>query len=104
MASGSSSASGSADVLEAAGVNLRLTPEQVARCIREIGVGFLFAQAHHSAMRHAAPVRQELGVRTMMNVLGPLTNPAGTRRQLLGVGDPAAAARIAESSMRCCLP
>lgn len=79
------SKSGSADVLEAAGVNLALSPEGIARCIREVGVGFLFAQAHHGAMKHAAPVRQELGVRTLMNVLGPLTNPAGARRQLVGV-------------------
>lgn len=91
-----SSASGSADVLEAAGVNLRLSPAQVARCISEIGVGFLFAPAHHSAMRHAAPVRQELGVRTVMNVLGPLTNPAGARRQVLGVFSPLWQRRIAE--------
>jgi anthranilate phosphoribosyltransferase len=83
-----SSASGSADVLEAAGVNLALAPAQVARCISEVGVGFLFAQAHHSAMRFAAPVRQELGVRTVMNLLGPLTNPAGARRQVLGVFSP----------------
>ncbi len=82
------SASGSADVLEAAGVNLALTPEQIARCIREVGVGFLFAQAHHGAMKHAAPVRQELGVRTLMNLLGPLTNPAGARRQVIGVFNP----------------
>lgn len=82
------SASGSADVLEAAGVNLALTPEQIGRCIREVGVGFLFAQAHHSAMRHAAPVRQEIGVRTLMNLLGPLTNPAGARRQVIGVFAP----------------
>ncbi len=82
------SASGSADVLEAAGVNLALTPAQIARCIREVGVGFLFAPAHHSAMRHAAPVRQEIGVRTLMNLLGPLTNPAGARRQLIGVFSP----------------
>lgn len=79
------SQSGSADVLEAAGVNLALTPEQIAHCIREVGVGFLFAQAHHAAMRFAAPVRQELKVRTLMNVLGPLTNPAGARRQIIGV-------------------
>lgn len=79
------SQSGSADVLEAAGVNLALTPEQIAHCIREVGVGFIFAQAHHSAMRFAAPVRQELKVRTLMNVLGPLTNPAGARRQVIGV-------------------
>lgn len=79
------SQSGSADVLEAAGVNLALAPEQIARCISDVGVGFIFAQAHHSAMRFAAPVRTELGVRTMMNVLGPLTNPAGARRQVIGV-------------------
>ena len=82
------SQSGSADLLEAAGVNLDLTPEQIGRCIKEVGVGFMFAQAHHSAMRHAAPVRQELGVRTMMNVLGPLTNPAGALRQVIGVFSP----------------
>ena len=80
-----SSASGSADVLEAAGVNITLSPGQIAECIRDVGVGFLFAQAHHSAMKHAAPVRQEVGVRTLMNLLGPLTNPAGARRQLIGV-------------------
>jgi anthranilate phosphoribosyltransferase len=82
------SQSGSADVLEAAGVNLELRPEQIAKCITDVGVGFLFAQAHHSAMRYAAPVRQELKVRTMMNVLGPLTNPAGARRQVIGVFAP----------------
>jgi anthranilate phosphoribosyltransferase len=79
------STSGSADVLEAAGVNIELAPEQIAHCIEEVGVGFLFAQAHHSAMRFAGPVRQELGARTMMNVLGPMTNPAGARNQVLGV-------------------
>jgi anthranilate phosphoribosyltransferase len=88
--------SGSADVLEAAGVNLDLTPAQIAHCIEEVGVGFLFAQAHHSAMRFAAPVRQELGVRTMMNVLGPLTNPAGARRQVIGVFSPIWQRRVAE--------
>jgi anthranilate phosphoribosyltransferase len=82
------SQSGSADVLEAAGVNLELTPEQIAKCIIDVGVGFIFAQAHHSAMRFAAPVRQELKVRTMMNLLGPLTNPAGAKRQLIGVFSP----------------
>lgn len=92
------SRSGSADVLEAAGVNLNLTPEQIAHCIEEVGVGFLFAQAHHSAMRFAAPVRQELGVRTMMNVLGPLTNPAGARRQVIGVFSPVWQRRVAEVS------
>jgi anthranilate phosphoribosyltransferase len=92
------SQSGSADVLEAAGVDLTLTPEQIAQCIREAGVGFLFAQAHHGAMRHAAPVRQELGVRTLMNVLGPLTNPAGARRQVIGVFSPQFQETLAEVS------
>ena len=77
--------SGSADVLEAAGVNLALTPEQIGRCISEVGVGFLFAQTHHSAMRFAGPVRQEIGIRTLMNVLGPMTNPAGATHQVIGV-------------------
>lgn len=90
------SQSGSADVLEAAGVNLALTPEQISHCITEVGVGFLFAQAHHSAMRFAAPVRQELGVRTMMNVLGPLTNPAGAKRQVIGIFSPHWQVRMAE--------
>ena len=80
-----SSRSGSADVLEAAGIRLDLTPEQVARCIREVGVGFMFAPGHHGAMRHAIGPRRELGVRTLFNVLGPLTNPAGVPNQLLGV-------------------
>lgn len=80
-----SSKSGSADVLEAAGVNLDITPEQVGECINQIGVGFLFAQKHHSAMRHAIGPRKELGVRTIFNVLGPLTNPAGAPNQVLGV-------------------
>lgn len=83
-----SSASGSADVLESAGVNLMLTTAQIAQCIRDVGVGFMFAPAHHNAMKHAAPVRQEIGVRTLMNLLGPLTNPAGARRQLIGVFAP----------------
>lgn len=80
-----SSRSGSADVLEAAGLRLDLQPHQVARCVREVGVGFMFAPAHHNAMRHAIGPRKELGVRTLFNVLGPLTNPAGVRNQLLGV-------------------
>ncbi|MGD2074142.1 MAG: anthranilate phosphoribosyltransferase [Gammaproteobacteria bacterium] len=80
-----SSSCGSADVLEAAGVNLELTPEQVARCVNEIGVGFLFAPRHHSAMRHAVGPRKEMGVRTLFNLLGPLTNPAGAPNQVLGV-------------------
>ncbi|MEM1435561.1 MAG: anthranilate phosphoribosyltransferase [Pseudomonadota bacterium] len=79
------STSGSADVLEAAGVNLALTPDAITQCIEQTGVGFMFAQAHHSAMRHAGPVRQQLGVRTLFNVLGPLTNPAGAPNQVIGV-------------------
>ncbi len=80
-----SSKSGSADVLEALGVNINLKPEQVARSIQEIGVGFMFAPNHHSAMKHAAPVRRELGVKTIFNILGPLTNPAGAKQQVMGV-------------------
>jgi len=80
-----SSQSGSADVLEALGVNLMLTPEQVAQSIREVGVGFMFAPSHHPAMKHAAPVRKELGMRTILNILGPLTNPAGAPNQVMGV-------------------
>lgn len=80
-----SSKSGSADVLEAAGVNLDLEPAQVATCIREAGVGFMFAPRHHGAMRHAVGPRREMGVRTLFNVLGPLTNPAGAPHQVMGV-------------------
>ncbi len=80
-----SSQSGSADVLEALGVNINLSPEQVAQCIEQVGVGFMFAPNHHSAMKHAAPVRREMGVKTLFNILGPLTNPAGAPRQVLGV-------------------
>lgn len=80
-----SSQCGSADVLEVAGVNLELSPEQVARCVDEIGVGFMFAPKHHSAMKHAIGPRREMGVRTIFNVLGPLTNPAGAPYQVLGV-------------------
>lgn len=80
-----SSKSGSADVLEAAGVNLDLTPEQVGECVRQAGVGFMFAPKHHSAMKHAIGPRREMGVRTIFNVLGPLTNPAGAPHQVLGV-------------------
>ncbi len=82
-----SSKSGSADVLEAAGVDLTLSPEQVAECINETGVGFMFAQAHHSAMRHVIGARKEMGVRTIFNMLGPLTNPAGAPYQVIGVYD-----------------
>lgn len=80
-----SSKSGSADVLEAAGVNLDLSAEQVSRCVEEVGVGFLFAPKHHGAMKHAIGPRREMGVRTVFNVLGPLTNPAGAPNQVLGV-------------------
>ncbi|OFZ68128.1 MAG: anthranilate phosphoribosyltransferase [Betaproteobacteria bacterium RBG_16_58_11] len=80
-----SSTCGSADVLEALGVNVNLTPEQVAQAVHEIGVGFMFAPNHHSAMKHAAPVRRELGVRTLFNLLGPMTNPAGAQNQVMGV-------------------
>jgi anthranilate phosphoribosyltransferase len=92
-----SSASGSADVLEALGVRLDLPAERVADCIDEVGFGFLFAPAHHPAMRHAGPVRRSLGVRTIFNVLGPLTNPVGARRQLVGVFDEALVLPIAET-------
>lgn len=81
------SKSGSADLLEAAGVNLDLSPEQVAKCVNEIGVGFMFAVKHHSAMKHAIGPRREIGARTIFNVLGPLTNPAGAPNQVLGVFD-----------------
>ncbi len=80
-----SSTCGSADVLEALGVNVNLTPEQMAMCVQEIGVGFMFAPNYHSAMKHAAPVRRELGVRTLFNLLGPMTNPAGAPNQVMGV-------------------
>src|SRR3990172_3875741 len=80
-----SSKSGSADVLEAAGVSLDLTPEQVAQCVNEVGVGFMFAPKHHGAMKHATGPRREMGVRTIFNLLGPLTNPAGAPNQVVGV-------------------
>lgn len=80
-----SSRSGSADVLEKLGVNLNLTPAQVGECIRQVGVGFMFAPNHHPAMKYAAPVRKELGMRTILNILGPLTNPAGAPNQVMGV-------------------
>jgi len=83
-----SSKCGSADVLEQLGANIMLSPDRVAQCIAETGIGFMFAPNHHSAMKHAAPVRKELGVRTIFNILGPLTNPAGAANQLIGVFHP----------------
>ena len=80
-----SSKSGSADVLEALGIDINLPPEAIARCIAEVGIGFMFAPNHHPAMKNVAPVRKELGVRTMFNILGPLTNPAGAPNILMGV-------------------
>jgi len=82
---GVSSNSGSADLLEAAGINIDITPEQTARAIESVGVGFMFAPAHHSAMRYAIGPRKELGMRTIFNIIGPLTNPAGVKRQVIGV-------------------
>jgi len=83
-----SSSSGSADALEALGVNINLTPGQIAHTIEETGIGFMFAPNHHAAMKHAAPVRKELGVRTIFNILGPLTNPAGAPNIMMGVFHP----------------
>ncbi len=80
-----SSTCGSADILEKLGVNVNLTPGQVAQCVNQIGIGFMFAPNYHSSMKHAAPVRRELGVRTLFNLLGPLTNPAGATNQVIGV-------------------
>jgi anthranilate phosphoribosyltransferase len=91
-----SSKSGSADLLEAAGANIMLDPDQVARCIDTVGVGFLFALNHHAAMKHAIGPRKEMTVRTVFNMLGPLTNPAGAKRQLLGVYDRALVRPVAE--------
>lgn len=91
-----SSSCGSADVLEALGVNVNLTPAQVASAVEEIGIGFMFAPNHHSAMKHAAPVRRELGVRTLFNLLGPLTNPANAKRQVMGVFSPALTVKLAQ--------
>jgi anthranilate phosphoribosyltransferase len=92
--------SGSADLLEALGARIDLTPEQVATCIRELGFGFMFAPAHHQATRFVVPVRKQLAVRTIFNFLGPLTNPAGATRQLIGVADPAYLETIAGALAR----
>ena len=91
-----SSSCGSADILEALGASIELTPDAVARCINEVGVGYMFAQAFHPAMRHAGPVRREIGIRTVFNILGPLTNPAGAQVQLIGVAFPELGATMAE--------
>lgn len=91
---------GSADVLEALGAKIDLEPEQVSRCIRDTGFGFMFAQAYHPAMKYAAGPRRELGVRTVFNILGPLTNPAGARAQLLGVARPELAEKLASALQR----
>jgi anthranilate phosphoribosyltransferase len=91
------SRSGSADLLEALGVNIDLGPDPVARCIEDVGFGFMFAPRHHAAMKHVVPVRKELAVRTIFNFLGPLTNPAGASRQLLGVSDRRYQETIAEA-------
>jgi len=95
-----SSSSGSADVLEAAGVRLDITPDQVAQCVNELGIGFMFALMHHSAMRHVSLARKELGLRTLFNVLGPMANPAGLTRQLIGVYDRALCRPVAEVLQR----
>ena len=91
-----SSTCGSADVLEALGVNVNQTPQQVAASVNEIGIGFMFAPNHHSAMKHAAPVRRELGVRTLFNLLGPMTNPANAHRQVMGVFDQRLTTKLAK--------
>jgi anthranilate phosphoribosyltransferase len=90
------SACGSADVLEALGIATDLSPQEAGEALKTDGFAFLFAQAYHPAMKHAGPTRKEIGVRTAFNLLGPLTNPAGARRQIVGVGDPVAAPRLAE--------
>jgi len=95
-----SSSAGSADVLESLGIDISLSPADMARCIDECGVGFLFAQSLHASMRHAGPVRKDIGIRTVFNILGPLTNPAGAKRQLLGVYDPRLAPVMAEVAGR----
>jgi anthranilate phosphoribosyltransferase len=92
-----SSQAGSADVLEALGVRIDLTPERAKRCIEEVGIGFLFAPSHHAAMRHVAPVRRDLGIRTLFNLLGPLSNPASATHQVVGVYDAGRVEQLAEA-------
>jgi anthranilate phosphoribosyltransferase len=94
------SKSGSADVLEALGVKLELGPEQVAACVERVGFGFMFAPAYHPAMRHVGPTRREIGIRTVFNILGPLTNPAGAQYQVLGVADASLLRLMAEALLR----
>jgi anthranilate phosphoribosyltransferase len=95
-----SSSSGSADVLEAAGVRLDISPQEVAQCVNDLGIGFMFALMHHSAMRHVSLARKELGLRTLFNVLGPMANPAGIKRQLIGVYDRVLCRPVAEVLQR----
>lgn len=95
-----SSSTGSADVLEVAGINLNLTPEQVSECVRDVGIGFMFAPAHHSAMKHAIGPRKELAQRTIFNMLGPMTNPAGVKSQVIGVFNEALCQPIANVLQR----
>ena len=90
---------GAADILESNGVKLEITPDSVKRCIEEVGIGFMFAPAFHPAMRFAGPIRREIGVRTVFNILGPLTNPAGASYQLLGVGQPAGALDVGQPAL-----
>ncbi len=95
-----SSHTGSADVLESLGININLTPDQVSECIKISNFGFMFAQGFHPAMKHAGPPRKEIGIRTVFNILGPLTNPAGAQKQLIGVSDPKIGNLIAQSLKR----
>ncbi len=95
-----SSHTGSADVLESLGININLTPDQVSECIKISNFGFMFAQGFHPAMKHAGPPRREIGIRTVFNILGPLTNPAGAQKQLIGVSDPKVGNLIAQSLKR----
>ncbi len=92
-----SGSSGSADALEALGVNIALSPEGVKRCIEDVGIGFMFAQEFHPAMKFAGPLRPQIGIRTVFNLLGPMTNPAGATRQVIGVSDPQTAEKIAKA-------
>ena len=95
-----SSRCGSADLLEGLGIQVELTPEQVAESVERVGVGFMYAPAFHPAMRYVGPTRREIGIRTVFNVLGPLTNPAGARHQLIGVGHPEIAGKLAEADFK----